>query len=108
MEEAKGISEVKNDDGCVTPMSNDHLVVITELAKIGLDYLKTAIPAIKGKSDDDPLKPSKDVIGHLESLTGVAGEDAVAHFYHICQFIYDQDASAKAVTSEGNAHGTNV
>lgn len=80
----------------ITPMGVDHYFVIAELAKIGLDYLKGAIATLEElESNSTPDEDRKRMIEHWKGLCGVAGEDAVAHLYHICQYLHETGGMVK-------------
>lgn len=78
-----------NEDSNVVPgISADHIFAITELAKIGFEFLKEGI---KNRDKDMP----EAMYNHYKSLVEVAGESAVTHFSNICQYLYENQEQQK-------------
>lgn len=83
------------------PITEDHLFVITELAKLGLSYLKLVLPQFE-KEQDGAGKNKRQFYAHLKSLYEVAGPETVKHFDEMCQYLYDQ---SKGVTEGKDSNG---
>lgn len=77
------------------PLTNQHIFVITELAKVGLSYLKAIVNDPSFKIDDpDPAKAAAQE-NHLKGLANIAGPETVAHFDKMSQYIFEQEQAAK-------------
>lgn len=71
------------------PFSAEHLYVITELAKLGMAYLKLMLPEFE-KEQSGAGKLKREHFAHLKSLCEVAGPETVRHFDEMCQYLYDK------------------
>lgn len=94
-----------------SPFSNEHLYVITELAKYGLEWIRQALPEAEAILADEIKSASPEKaeelklrLEHLRSLGGLPGRDAYAHFNNMCQYLYEAElAAAKKNGGKGEA-----
>ena len=84
-----------NNSPTVPPLTNEHLFVITELAKIGLGYLKQIVANEAFKVDNPDPKVAEAQEEHFRGLATIAGPETVSHFDRMCQYIYEEQQKAK-------------
>lgn len=77
------------------PLTDEHIYVITELAKFGMAYLKLVMPQLENERDGSGAR-KRCHFEHLKSLFEVAGPETVRHFDEMCQYLYDKSKTGTA------------
>lgn len=94
--ETEELSDVlKNPAKEVPPMMKEHLFVITELAKIGLQSLNQLLTMNKDSIEKVHYE-------HFKGLAEIAGPETVSHFDRICQFLFEQDLKESGEPEKAN------
>lgn len=84
----------KPQEQAIPPLTNEHIYVITELAKIGLSALADIVKEGNIEKSLSAGAADESVRKHFETLATVAGPETVSHFDRICQFIFEQEKAA--------------
>ena len=80
----------------VAPLTPEHVLVITELAKYGLAFLRETVKGPNFKIEHPDPKVAKAQEEHLRGLVNIAGPETIAHFDRMCQFVVDTNKTAFA------------
>ena len=92
-------ADTKPENKEIPPMTESHILVITELAQLGMMFLKNAIPQYEAdlNKDSGAGARKRQHFSHLKSLYEVAGPETVSHFQRICEMLIERAAEkAKA------------
>lgn len=94
------VAIAKREGKLVNPISVESILIITDLAQIGLAHLNQLLPEMKSVVEKGDAAITPDQLRKFEELT-VDGPEVIAHFSNICQYIRESARAGSDSGSEG-------